>query len=173
MEDDATVPGEDRVSIEAPDVYRFPAALRVALQGGALAFPVMGLFVHRSFHRPLEWYEVTFLTFFFGGFGLIAALQLWVVTRYSLEARVGSITVKDWRGTRVTRTNEIHKVAIAYPWRRNGYIDISDSRGKRLEHIDGGLQDFEELAAFIMNQCPDGATVRERRPGERWTERVI
>jgi len=29
------------------------------------------------------------------------------------------------------------------------------------------------LVWYEVNQCPDGATVREKRPGEAWAERVI
>ena len=135
--------------------------------------PILGLLIYRSAGRPLQWYEGSFLVFFFGALTIIAALQLWVVARYSLEARVGGLLIKSWRGIREIRIDQIHKVVISHPWRGRGYIDLFGFQAMKLERLDGGLQDFEELADFILDQCPAGTVVRERNPGEKWVERVI
>jgi hypothetical protein len=118
-------------------------------------------------------YEIAALVFIYGSWTVLVAAELWVISRYTLELRVGSLTVNDWRGRRVTRIDEIRKVSIAHPWRGRGYIDVFGSSGKRYERIDAGLQDFEAVADFILKQCTHGTLVREKAPGEKWSQRFI
>lgn len=160
-------------TVDDCDVYRFPPVLTAALALGAVVMSLVGIGIYRSYDRPLEIYEMVFVVGIFGAFTLITLAQLWVVVRFRLELRVGSLTVSDWRGRRVIPTDEIRKVAIAYPWRGRGYLDLFDGAGRRLERIDGGLQGFDEVAAFVIGQCAAGTVLRENVPGEKWTERTV
>jgi hypothetical protein len=51
-------------------------------------------------------------------------------------------------------------------------MDVFSASGKRIEHIDAGLQDFDEIADFVLNQSAPGTAVREKAPGEKWIERT-
>jgi hypothetical protein len=164
---------QHHVSSGDVDVYRFPAILINALRFGVAAPALLGFVVYKSFGRPLKIYESAFLVFFFGSITLIIAAQLWVVSHYALELRVGSLTITDWRGRRVISTDAIRRVVVAHPWRGNGYMDLFGADGEKLEHIDAGVQDFEEAVDFVVNQCGPGAVVRERDTGNRWTERIV
>jgi hypothetical protein len=164
---------QHHLSIAEADFYRFPPILIAALRVCVVLFPLVGFLIYRSFRHPLEWYESAFLLGTFCAITLILGLQLWVVTTYSLEARIGCLLVRDWRGKREIRTAEIRKVIVAHPWRGRGYIDVFGPQHTKPERIDGGLQDFEALAAFIVNQCEAGTIVREKSPGKSWSERVI
>ena len=117
-------------------------------------------------------YETAFLILFFGSLTIIVAVQLWVVSHYALELQDGSLTVNDWRGRRITSIDEIRKVVIARPWRGQGYMDLFSATGRRLEHIDSGLQDFDEIADFVLNHCTSGTVVREKAPGEKWVQQT-
>ena len=160
-------------STEDTDLYKFPPILINALRFVVCITPLLAVAIYKSFGRHLEIYEVAVLVLIYGAWTLIVAAQLWIMSRYTLELRIGSLTVSDWRGRRVTRVDDICKVSIARPWRGRGYIDVFDGSGKRRERIDGGLQDFEEVADFILNQCKRGTVVREKMPGERWSQRFI
>jgi hypothetical protein len=164
---------QHHLSADNVDVYRFPPILIAALRVGIAVPALLGLGIYDSFGRPLEVYEIAFLVFFFGSLTLIVVAQLWVVSHYTLEVRDGSLTVNDWRGRRRTAIDEIRKVAIARPWRGRGYMDVFSATGERLEHVDAGLQDFDELADFVLNQSVPGTVVREKAPGEKWIERTI
>jgi hypothetical protein len=52
-------------------------------------------------------------------------------------------------------------------------MDVFSASGERLERIDAGLQDFDEIAGFILNQSAPRTIVREKTPGEKWTERTF
>jgi hypothetical protein len=95
------------------DVYRFPPILIIALRAGVAVPALLGLGIYDSFGRPPELYEIAFLVFFFGSLTIIVVAQLWVVSHYTLELRIGSLTVNDWRGWRLTSIDEIRKVVIA------------------------------------------------------------
>jgi len=160
-------------STEDADLYRYPPILINTLRVGVCVQPLLALVIYKSFGRELEVYEIVVLAFIYGSWTLIVAAQFWVVSRYTLELRVGSLTVNDWRGQRVMRIDDIRKISIARPWRGRGYIDLFDDSGKRRERVDGGVQDFNEAADFILNQCARGTVVRERTPGENWSQRSI
>ena len=160
-------------STDDAEIYRFPPILINALRFAVCVQPLLAFAIYKSFGRPLEMYEIAVLVVVYASWTLIVAAQLWVVSRYKLELRVGSLTVDDWRGQRVTRFDEIRKVSIARAWRGRGYIDVFDGSGQRRERIDAGLQDFEEVAAFIVNQCARGTLIREKAPGEKWGQRFI
>jgi hypothetical protein len=160
-------------STDDADLYRFPPILINTLRFGVCVQPLLALVIYKSFGRHLEMYEIAVLVFIYCSWTLIVAAQLWVVSRYTLELRVGSLTVNDWRGRRVTPIDDIRKVSVARPWRGRGYIDVFDGSGKRRERIDAGLQDFDEVADFILNQCTRGTVVREKVPGESWSQRFI
>jgi hypothetical protein len=160
-------------SADNVDVYRFPPILIAVLRVGVAVPALLGLGIYVSFGRPLEVYEIAFFVFFFGSLTLIVVAQLWVVSRYTLEVRDDRLTVNDWRGQRLTSIDKIRKVAIARPWRGRGYMDVFSATGERLEHIDAGLQDFDEIADSVLNRCASGTVVREKAPGEKWIERTI
>jgi hypothetical protein len=53
-----------------------------------------------------------------------------------------------------------------------GNTFVEAMRAMRLEHIDAGLQDFDEIADFVLNQCAPGTIVREKAPGRKWVQRI-
>lgn len=163
---------QHHVSSGSVDVYRFPPVLITVLRVGVAVPALLGLGVCHSFGRPLELYETAFLLFLLGSLTIVIAAQLWVVSHYTLELQVGSLTVIDWLGRRLTSIDDIRKVVISRPWRGRGYMDVFSATGMRLEHIDAGLQDFDEIADFVLNQSPPGTVVREKAPGEKWIQRT-
>jgi len=163
---------QNHVSSGIVDVYRFPPILITTLRVGVAAPALVGLGVYHSFERPLAVYETAFLLVFFGSLTIVIAAQLWIVSGYTLELQVGSLAVNDWRGRRLTPIGDIRKVVISRPWRGRGYMDIFSANGIRLERIDAGLQDFDEIADVVLNQCMSGTLVREKAPGEKWVQRT-
>jgi hypothetical protein len=163
---------QHHVSSGSVDVYRFPPIVITALRVGVAVPALLGLGIYHSFRRPLEAYEIAFLVFFVGSITILVAAQLWVVSHYTLELQVGRLTVNDWRGRRFTSIDDIGKVVISRPWRGRGYMDVFNATGMRLEHIDAGLQDFDEIADFVLNQCASGTVVREKASGEKWVQRT-
>ena len=155
------------------ETFRFPPILITALRLGVTMPPLMGYGIYISFGRPLEGYESGFLIVFFGSLTLIIAAQLWGTSHYLLELRTGRITVNDWRGRRTTSIEEIGKVQVSYPWRGRGYLDLYNAAGNKLERIDGGVQDFDDLSDSVINQCELGTIVCEKRPGGKWIEHVL
>lgn len=155
------------------DMFRFPPILISALRIGVALPPLVGYGIYKSFGRPLAIYEDAFLSLFFGSITLILAAQLWVTSQYLLKIQGGRITVHDWRGRRSTPIEEIAKVEVSHPWRGRGYMDLFNTGGNHVVRIDAGLQDFEELADSIINQCGCGTIVREKRPGDKWVQRAL
>lgn len=164
---------QEHTSTADVDMFRFPPILLSALRIGIAVPPLVGYGIYKSFGRPLEIYEGTFLIIFFGSITLIAAAQLWITSQYLLKIQGGRITVNDWRGRRTTSIEEIAKVEVSHPWRGRGYLDLFNTGGNKLERIDAGLQDFEELSDSIINQCGRGTIVREKRPGDKWAQRTL
>jgi len=152
------------------DVYRFPRVLKIALMLGAPVWGAMGFAVWSTFPPSRGALEAGAVGLIFGSFALITFASYVGTVLFAAVVDRDKIEIREWWRRRTVRFADIHRIAVVWPYRAGGYLELIGESDRRLCRLDSGLQDFPDLVAVVEMRCAKGTPVRERDKDGKWSE---
>jgi hypothetical protein len=151
------------------DVFRFPTVLIRALQVGTFAPILVGIGIYNSFPYRPGIVEITTVSIVFGSMTLIVLASAILTARFRLALFSQYMIIYDDFKKRTVNFIDVRRIVIARPWRGRGRLELFGEDGKRMCKIDGGVQDFDDLADTVESRCPSHIYVREQDTNGKWT----